>query len=635
MNPLVSIALFLILLLGGFGIGSLLTRRVQSDFLSRLEHLIFAIPLGMGVLGYVALVLGLLRQANLLALGVPTGIAALLGLICLRNITRHALPKVASVLLIPLILLGICTFIGALAPPGGLEWDSLSYHLAGPKRYLLEGRVYYIPDDHHTNFPFTWQMLYMTMLSFGSIAGAKLCHWVCLVFLCLSMMTFAHRHFPEKKHLGGIAALVLASTPILFWEATTAYIDLATTLFVWLSLYALTNATTHIAEKVSVPWLVVSALCMGIALGTKSTVLVFWGMCLIGILLWHLIVHKRWAKESLPHAVLWGAIALAIGLPWYVKSFLYTGDPVHPFAFNIFHGHYWNAQAATEYATEQAKFGMGKNPLSALLAPWRVTNELLYAPEHKQATGRPFIFTEYKIFGLSPVYLALVFALPLVASLKKLPQIIITFLLFGLGVGATWFFQMQQTRYLLPALPGLAIVVAWVICEAEKLVRWAGYALLSLISLWTLYIGGVGISLNATYAFEQPIKQYISNDLSIGNLAKCCFWINENTPKNAKVAAFDDTEFFYLDRPYVWAQPNHAPGLIPWDDYKDVDDWLADFKRRGYTTLLQGNKRGEDQRWRGLLDEAMTTGKVTLAHEEYSTDQEGKTYQRVRVYQIQ
>jgi hypothetical protein len=615
--------------LAGFGVGSFLTRRVQSDFLSRLEHLTFVIPLGMGVLGYVALVLGLLRQANPIALGIPIVIAAILGLISLRNLTRHALPKVSPVLLIPLILLGICTLVGALAPPGGLEWDSLSYHLAGPKRYLLEGRVYYIPDDHHTNFPFTWQMLYMTMLSFGSIAGAKLCHWVCLVFLCLSMLTFAHRHFPEKKHLGGIAALVLASTPILFWEATTAYIDLATTLFVWLSLYALTNAITKIEDKLSVPWMVVSALCMGVALGTKSTVLVFWGMCLIGILLWHVIVHKKWARETIPHAILWGGIALAIGLPWYVKSFLYTGDPVYPFGFSLFHGHYWNAEGAAAYATEQAKFGMGKDPLAALLAPWHVTNETLYLPEYNKATSRGFIFTEYNYpygFGLSPAYLALVLALPLVVSLKKVPMAILTFILFGLGVGATWFFQMQQTRYLLPALPGFAIVAAWVLCEAGKWVKVVGYALLAVISLWTLYIGGGQISLNATYAFEQPLNQYASSDRIFGNFAKASFWVNENSPKNAKVAIFDDTRGFYLDRPYIWAQPNHAPGFIPWDAYKDVDDWLADFKRRGYVTLLCARppQNPDTQRWRGLLDDAVVAGKITVAHEEGS----------VRVYQI-
>jgi hypothetical protein len=630
---LIALGLFLVLLLAGFGVGNLLTKRVASDFTGRLEGFIFAIPLGMGALGYVALLLGLLRQANPVALGIPIALAALLGgvrLLTLRSLPRKETPKISLLLLIPLLLIALCTLIGALAPPGGLEWDALSYHLAGPKRYLMEGRIYYIPDDHHTNFPFTWQMLYMTMLAFGSVGGAKLCHWVCLIFLCLSMMTFAHRHFPEKKHLGGIAALILASTPMLFWEATTAYIDVATTLFVWLSLYALINATVKIQDKLSVPWLVVSALCMGFALGTKSTALVFWGMCLIGILLWHLIIHKKWAKETIPHAILWGGIALAIGLPWYLKSFLYTGDPVYPFGFSLFHGHYWNAQAATDYATEQAKFGMGKTPLAALLAPWHVTNETLYLPEYSQATRRGFIFTEYNYpygFSLSPVYLALVLALPMVVSLKKIPQIIVICLLFSLGVGATWFFQMQQTRYLLPALPALAIVAAWVLCETGRFVHTVGYTLLGLTTLWTLYTGGIYITLPATYTFEQSMQTYAEGDRRVGRLVKACYWINENTPKEAKVAVFDDTQFFYLDRPYVWAQPNHAPGLIPWDSYQDVDAWLADFKKRGYTTLLCARppQNPDTQRWRSLLEEAVTNGKITIAHEEGG----------IRVYRIE
>ena len=619
---LLALALLLAMLLAGFGLGNLLTRRVREDFESKAEHFLFAVPLGMATLGYGNLLLGLLKQANTVALGGLFGVATLLGIATIRTLFGKAkLPNVHPLILIPLILLGICTLIGALAPPAGLEWDAISYHLAGPKRYLTEGRIYYIPDDHHTNFPFTWQMIYMTMLSLGSISGAKLCHWICLVFLCLSMLTFAHRHFPDKRPMGGIAALVLASTPMLFWEATTAYIDLSTMLFVWLSIYALTNATTRIENKLSVPWLVISAFCMGFALGTKATVLVFWGMSLLGIVFWHKIVHKTWAKESIPHAIIWGGIALAIGLPWYLKSFLYTGDPVYPFGFNLFHGHYWNAQATLEYTTEQGKFGMGKDPLSALLAPWHVTNETLYLTEYTQSTGRRFIFTEYTILGLSPVYLGILFVLPLLISLKKIPQSLVSLLLFSLGVGATWFFQMQQTRYLLPALPELAIVAAWVMGETGKIARSACYTLLASITVWTLYIGGTQITLPATYTLKQTTSEYIKNDLSIGKYLSCCLWINENTPKNAKVALFDDTRGFYLDRPYIWAQPNHAPGLIPWDIYKDVDDWLLDFKKRGYTTLLFARPvaNPDSQRWRTLMAEAVESGKITLLYEEGGT----------------
>jgi hypothetical protein len=105
----------------------------------------------------------------------------------------------------------------------------------------------------------------------------------------------------------------------------------------------------------------------------------------------------------------------------------------------------------------------------------------------------------------------------------------------------------------------------------------------------------------------------------LGSLGKAVRWINENTPNEAKVALFDEPRAYYLDRPYIWAQPNHAADLLPWDTYQDADDWLADFKRRGYTTLLvnerSGSELGPSQRWRSLLNEAMLGYKVTVAFE--------------------
>jgi 4-amino-4-deoxy-L-arabinose transferase-like glycosyltransferase len=100
---------------------------------------------------------------------------------------------------------------------------------------------------------------------------------------------------------------------------------------------------------------------MGLALGTKHTVLGFWGLLLAGILGWHLVTTRRWAKEALPHAALWSGLSLAIAAPWYVKSWLYTGNPVYPFFFGLFGGRYWNAENAVQYAQDQAQFGIGKD----------------------------------------------------------------------------------------------------------------------------------------------------------------------------------------------------------------------------------------------------------------------------------
>ena len=608
-----AIALLLAVAALAFGIGAFFLRRLE--IMSLTERFVFAVPLGLGVLAYTILALGLLKLAR----PVPLTVGALLVGLPLAVLGYRSLPRrvkgeepSAGVLgIVIALILGLCglaTLAGALNLPSVVqEWDSVSYHLAAPKRYLMEGRIYYIPDDHHSNFPFTLNMLYLWMLSLGSVAGAKLCHWLCGVLLTVAVYTCGARHF--NKTVGQIAAVIVATTPILLWESTTAYIDLALALFSFTSFYALLNATQTRGTG-SVRWLKVSAALMGLALGTKSTALVFWGIGLLGILGWHFVVHRKWAKETLPHAALWGGMALLIGCPWYVKTFLYTGDPVYPFGWKLFHGHYWSDTAASSYAQAQAAFGFGKDVVNLLLAPWNVTMEAgLIGPPPQ----RPYIFTEYVSFGLSPVYLALGLALPLLV--KRWERTAVFLLLWGLGISATWFFMMQQTRYLVPALPAFALVAAWGLLQGSKGVKVAGGTVIALAALWGGYLA---------------VTQLIS-PVPPGALERAELWINENAPREAKVALFDEVRGFYLDRAYVWAQPNHAPGLLPYESYADADAFLADFKRRGYTYLLLNTAnspaRGEDApwgRWRILLSEAVSGDKVERA----------ATFGKVIVYKI-
>ncbi len=674
-SSLYALVLLVWLVCASWGVGALLLGRFRGAWISRAEAFTFAVPLGMGVFSYAIFAGGLLRFLNrgfalaLVAAGIGVFIAAVL-----RNrvssasvdtrrqgeigeATRGAVEKPLALFCnAALALIGVCSLIAALAPPGGLEWDALSYHLAAPKLYLAAGRIYYIPFIHQSNFPFTIQMLYTLMLALGSVGAAKLVHWLCGALLVASVYTFCARHLPATvgKRAGLVAAVVVATTPIVLWETTVAYADAAGALFAWLSFYALVNAAGVVKTGVvappapnkggacsrvtSVSWLIVSAALMGLALGTKTTVLAFWGVCLIGLLGWNYVTTRTWAKETLPHAALWGALSLAIAAPWYIKTLLYTGNPVYPFYYGLFGGRYWNALNAALYAADQNKFGFGKGPVNLLLAPWQVS-----VPGEGWAQAAKF--TEYIPFVLSPVYVALLLAVPLMA--RRVSRASLCALLFGLGVFAFWFVLMQQTRYLIPALPAFAVAGAEAFLALwdtrRGIARFLGAGVVGASALWGVYLAlslaffGVRIEgLNiappaAPVVFgAQPQDDYVPRAGGFGGVYQASRFINENAPKDAKVALFDETRAFYLDRAYIWATPNHAVGLLPWDTYRDADNWLADFKRRGYTYLLinrrNAPKDDDGQRWRSLLMDAIAGDKVKQA---WATPSGG-----VEVYQI-
>jgi 4-amino-4-deoxy-L-arabinose transferase-like glycosyltransferase len=694
LSSLLAIALLILLFGLTYGVGRLVVLRLVAGVAS-LERVVFAVPGGIGIIGLLVWICGLLGLLSpilfwsVLALGVP-GFALLIrdGWNSRRPDEGALKSRLVFAIAGTIAILLFCTFTAALAPPSGLEWDALSYHLANQKTWLAHGRIDYLPWDHHSNFPFIVQMLYLLMMGAGSVSGAKLVHWLCGVLLVTSVYTFCQRYFldvsastgpvvpsdgrAKSPIVGAVAALLLATTPIVLWESTVGYVDLATALFTWLSLYALINAaepnltpSTRLSQFAGYPpggkgeergekilpspseerayrrgvggevwslyWLIVSAVMMGFALGTKYTVLGFWGLLLLGILGWNLVLHRKWAKETLPHAASWGGISLILGLPWYIKNWIVVGNPVYPFAYSILGGKYWSVENAKQYAEEQGKFGFGKTALDLLLSPWRVTNELAFFPAYHAETGRRFIFTEYMFFGLSPVFIALLLALPLIG--RRLSRVSFYCLLFGFGVYAFWFFMMQQTRYLIPALPAFAIVIAEALvllwAERKSLARYVAVGLVAITTLWALFLVSGLAFFGIPFAGLAPALPVVIGQVSqedyvkatLPGLGAACFWINENTGKDEKVAIFDETRGFYLDREYVWAQPDNAEGLLPWNDYKDVDDWLADFKKRGYTVLLLGTPpekfpASDTRRWRSLMIEAIQSDKVTLAFDE-------------------
>src|SRR5436305_85057 len=149
--------------------------------------------------------------------------AALIGLVIVL--------AAAAALVLLCLILGAITLMGALAPPNGDDWDSLTYHLAAPKLYLAHHRIFFVPYDSHTDFPFTMEMLYTLGLAYGGAAGAKLFHWAAGWLTAIGIAAFSRRLFLARE--GGVvmpiwapplAAALFFSIPQVQWQATTAYV---------------------------------------------------------------------------------------------------------------------------------------------------------------------------------------------------------------------------------------------------------------------------------------------------------------------------------------------------------------------------------------------------------------------------
>lgn len=611
--------------LGAIGVGGRVLRRLQLT-LSFAEWFAYGGALGLGVMAYLIFALGLLHKLeNWLLL--PLALLALLGIpewyllkkpIGSRNKELRVRTPLGRVLLRGLIgLLLLLSLLLVLLPPDGNDWDGLAYHLAFPKLYLQRGGIGYIPFMHHSNFPALLEMLYLWGLWASGTSCAKAFHWWLWLLTLVGTGAFVQRGGQAR---GEWAMLMLVSTPVALWEAGVAYADLATTCYTALGVFAFHRGLSEQDPR----WLWLGGLLTGFALGTKYTALLTWSLLgvLGGLWLWR----SGWKGGWRP-LIAAGGLALLVGAPWYLKTYLYTGNPLYPFAYEIFGGRNWSQANAEAYRGDQLKFGMGRTPTEFLMLPWNLTVHPFKVEQGypKPAFADPIgvkIGERYFLFATPGVtYLAGLFLM----SVGQLPAGSGWLALFALGSMVGWFYLMQQVRYLIPVFPILSVLTVWSYERAGRGLKSLFATLLLLQSGFCLWLFGTAFLPYAPVALGlEPQESYLRQRLPIYPAIE---YLNRFTPPSARVVMYDEVRGFYLQRDYIWGNPGHHT-LIPYGEFQSADDLLSFLRSRGYTHLLLNRQfwvPNSQERWRVQIEEAIRKGLLRLLF----------SARRVEVYEIQ
>lgn len=601
---------------------------------SKLEN---SILLGAALLGWYALVLWLGGLAVSLYVGSWFTIvfALIPGITRFATVRAHAraavkwvrgLRGINALLVIYLALACCLTFVLCLAPPSGNDYDGLMYHLAAPRQYLRANRIVELPYDHHTYFPFTLEMWFLAaqQLRPNLLEGAvlaKLFHWLMLPLTCAGLIAIGQRHLSLRAGL--LAACLFASLPVVLNEATTAYIDLG--LAAWTVLAFATFANwLHTRD---VYWLTWSGAFCGFGLGTK-----YLGALVFGWLLLWLLVDGLRSNTKLGGPLLrFVGLALLLGGGWYLRNWQWTGNPVFPFAFEIFGGEGWTLAMAQAYAADQSKFGFGRSLSDFLWLPWRVAMTPLNAAvlPGNQPVGLPFwpfLATPrlgvpqsgiFEVGGLvtttivGPAMLA--FGAPLLAVRR--PPLIVKFLAASfVFFWLFWFATGQYVRYLLPSFALLCVPCGWMAGQFLKrsailkwttliaLMTWFGF---TLVLVWS----NAQSTLDVVLGREQP-EAYLSRTFAAYDAQN---WANRNTPADARFAIWGEPRNYYLDRSYFWADDAHN-NLIDYSQVRSGGDLVRELKRLRATHVLwnidfasNGGFGAPPPQWNPAMQEGLVT----------------------------
>jgi hypothetical protein len=486
----------------------------------------------------------------------------------------------------------ILTLLSALAPPNDLDYDGLSQHLAAPKTYLRHARIFPLWYDHHSQFPATLQMLFTVALATGQVEAAKVLHWGCGVLAALALIVIGRRFLSPAA--GEWAAFALLVTPAVGWLSTVGYVDLASVLFAAMLLLGFlrwigTRALSDVA---------LAGLAAGGGMAAKMQSLQIFGVALLLLLVAALLARETVARAA-RQAGVFVLVAAIPAAPWYVKSYLWTGNPVYPFAYGVFGGKYWGPGEAAEYRDHQLGFGIGepppaaegeqmgfvrrtfygpRAPLNLLLAPWNLTTR---PAEFDVVNVSPFYAVTSA--GVGPLLLAI---LPLLL-LTGAPRPVRWSLAFLVLMWLVWLMLMQYNRYLVPVLAFAAVPVGHILGDglptgiARPVVRGVAWCCGGLALLY-LTVGGLLTGSWAAGIGLVPRDVYLRTTSETWRFSD---WVNRVTPPPAKIALYSEPKGFYLDRDYLWADPGHSR-LIEYDKIKSPEDLLDAYSRLGITHVL-------------------------------------------------
>lgn len=241
---------------------------------------------------------------------------------------------------------------GATLPPGLLwsdearGYDVLEYHLQVPREYYDAGRIHFLPHNVYASFPQQVEILYLLLMylmggPLQAASAAQLLHAAFGILTVAAVCTWT-----ASPLMRAAAVLLLASVPWLAYVGCLAYVELGVVFFGMVAGLLLLD-TLRSGETNVVRTALAAGLCAGLAGGCKYTALAF--VTASGGAACFLLLKAFWRQRARFFALYAIGAALAVS-PWLIRNAAFTGNPLYPFAYDVFGGEAWSEAQAAQWA---------------------------------------------------------------------------------------------------------------------------------------------------------------------------------------------------------------------------------------------------------------------------------------------
>lgn len=231
-----------------------------------------------------------------------------------------------------LVFLTCAASSGLSAPPRG--WDVLSYHLPRAASWLLHGG-FGAYGGIGAFYPGNAEFLILSALMTGSDRLVPLTQLPFAGLAAVSVYGLARLIGASRRAAAVPVALVLLS-PLLFFQATVAKDDLVVTALVLAgALFMLKSLPATGRDAPSVRDAAAAGLALGLAVGTKYSIVPFAALCIPVFFLLQATAStgiaraSRWRTALLATGVLLAGIAIPSAF-WFIRNTIVTGSPIFP-----------------------------------------------------------------------------------------------------------------------------------------------------------------------------------------------------------------------------------------------------------------------------------------------------------------
>ncbi len=323
----ILIPVWVIILAGGIGY-----KFLESQKLSKSIGYYLQVGIGLGFLSISVLVIGSLWKINLLIIVLLLILFSFL----FFNATRQWIQEfffqqrktrvtLSGFYIIIFSLIGIILLtqlLTSLAP--AIRYDALNYHLTLPKAYLLQEKITDLPWLVMSGMPQLSEMIYLILLSLAGESAVLVFNWLIGALILFGLKNFLENKICPKSAWIGVISLIGGYTfaSVLSW----GYVDLMAAFF-GLGFVILFEHVWLQSDRITT---LLAGIFSGLAFGCKYPAGVIFLAGLIGLVILQLKTkNKNWVKNLILYCLGAGALAL----PWLLKNFLFTGNPIYPFFF--------------------------------------------------------------------------------------------------------------------------------------------------------------------------------------------------------------------------------------------------------------------------------------------------------------